>query len=409
MDISTKSTGGAFYYLIQFILIIVVIVGFILLSAFIYKVISGWSDSNSEKFTSNSVPLAGQPMMVPNTTVPSTTAVSLAGQPMMVPNTTVPSTTTASFAGQPMMVPNTTVPSTTTVSLAGQPMMVPNTGVPNTTTASFAGQPMMVPNTTVPTTVTQPGQNLSLTDMITQSTPNYPQIQQTSQQSTQNTQNMQGTVGGQPTVQVVDVTGKPATILTATAVSTLAASSAKHLNPLTPVPINTVNGNTVQVQVFQLQSALGSIPTESINRGEVQQEVISGISSEAVQNRISKTFYNKYEEILYPSSQNPYIGRDTVAYRGSKCDSNFIQNRPFALACQVDSTPNWPLQNYDNTKTNIIKTCVYNDKSSDPDVWTRDKCMSECGKIPDLTNQVSLNMTNVSSAGNSVSPQTSYI
>ena len=142
--------------------------------------------------------------------------------------------------------------------------------------------------------------------------------------------------------------------------------------------------NSDETHIFPYSQGEGKINIDP----EKQQEVINGISSETSLYKISKTFYNKYEEINNPSSYDPYIGRDAVVYRGLQCDQNYIKDRPFALACQVDLTPNWELQNYDNTGTNIIRTCVYNNKSSDPDVWTRDKCMSECSKIPDLTNLV---------------------
>lgn len=198
-------------------------------------------------------------------------------------------------------------------------------------------------------------------------------------------------------VYMNDVMGNLVVIPLKNVQRTLAAANAKDLNDTINVPINTIDNNVVQVQLGELRKEMTqhiSLPfisskTETATVSEKTQEdidnIINGISSETTPSKISKSFYNKFEEINYPSSLDPYISRDTVAYRRLQNDTNFIKDRPYALACQVDLTPNWRLQNYDNTRTNIIRTCVYNDTSNDPDIWTKDKCISECAKIPDMT------------------------
>lgn len=100
----------------------------------------------------------------------------------------------------------------------------------------------------------------------------------------------------------------------------------------------------------------------------------------------TKQFYKKYEEIMLPSSLQPYIGRDRVAYRGLLGKQGFVSKRPGVMACQVDTSNNWQSQNYDGTMTNIVATCAYtiNDSSDDPNIWTKSQCMTECGKLQDI-------------------------
>ncbi|AYV75763.1 MAG: hypothetical protein Terrestrivirus3_32 [Terrestrivirus sp.] len=100
----------------------------------------------------------------------------------------------------------------------------------------------------------------------------------------------------------------------------------------------------------------------------------------------TKQFYKKYEEIMLPSSLQPYIGRDRVAYRGLLGKQGFVSKRPGVMACQVDTSNNWQSQNYDGTMTNVVATCAYtiNDSSDDPNIWTKSQCMTECGKLQDI-------------------------
>ena len=90
---------------------------------------------------------------------------------------------------------------------------------------------------------------------------------------------------------------------------------------------------------------------------------------------------------MLPSSIDPYISRDFVAYKNLVGDSNFVSKRPGAMACKVDKTNDWRFQNYDGTMTNIISSCVYtlNDISDDPEIWTKKQCETVCGKINDKT------------------------
>jgi hypothetical protein len=106
------------------------------------------------------------------------------------------------------------------------------------------------------------------------------------------------------------------------------------------------------------------------------------------QNENTKQIYEKLEEIELPSSNDPIITRNEVAYRYYHLNpqySHFIQDRPKAMACQVDKTNNW--ENNDdtaNTKTNIISTCVYSDNSkNDPNIWNRDQCVNVCNNMVD--------------------------
>jgi hypothetical protein len=118
---------------------------------------------------------------------------------------------------------------------------------------------------------------------------------------------------------------------------------------------------------------------------EIQTKQAENIYS--INNNNIKQFYKKNEDILLPSSVDPYIGRDRVAYKDLYTDQNFVTSRPGSLACQVDLTPNWANKNYNGTFTNIISTCAYTlkDSSNDPTIWTRTQCMNACQKITDLS------------------------
>jgi len=100
----------------------------------------------------------------------------------------------------------------------------------------------------------------------------------------------------------------------------------------------------------------------------------------------TKQFYKKYEEIMLPSSLQPYIGRDRVAYRGLLGKQGFVSKRPGVMACQVDTSNNWQSQNYDGTMTNVVATCAYtiNDSSDDPNIWTKSQCITECARLQDI-------------------------
>ena len=98
---------------------------------------------------------------------------------------------------------------------------------------------------------------------------------------------------------------------------------------------------------------------------------------------LTKTHYNKYDEIILPSSvANPYIGRDHVCFRQKTGDHNFVGKRSGCMACQVDQEG----KKYDGTNTNVIATCVYAENSDDYDdsVWTKSKCESRCALLKDL-------------------------
>lgn len=324
MDYSIRNpiANNIIYYLIQFVLTIVVIIAFILISALLYKTISGWIRPNSETFIDTNYSVCNIPQ---NSTQfgnnPTSPQIKLQEQSTLI-------------QGQ-QLLQNSTIPHDLTFDKSTQTI--------------------------------NPQQQVRL-----ESIPIKDNVGYISYVSLQNLQN------------------------------TLAESNAKGLNSMSIVPITTTDNNIVQVQLDQLQNILNNKSS-----GKNLQEAINGISSETIPHRISKSFYNKYEEIIYPSGFDPYIGRDTVAFKDMNCNQNFIKNRPFALACQVDLTTDWNLQNYDNTGTNIIRTCVYNNKSSDPDIWTRDKCISECSKIPDITNIIKANITDVTSAANNINPSIS--
>jgi hypothetical protein len=97
-----------------------------------------------------------------------------------------------------------------------------------------------------------------------------------------------------------------------------------------------------------------------------------------------KNRYNKLEEIILPSSYNPYISRDHVAYRENN-NKEYIANRGGCIACQVDLSDKWETKNYADTKTNIIATCAYSldPNNKNDNIWTLDKCKSECSKLDD--------------------------
>ncbi len=89
----------------------------------------------------------------------------------------------------------------------------------------------------------------------------------------------------------------------------------------------------------------------------------------------TKQIYNKYEEITKPSSIHPYISRDQICYRYMLPNTDFVQDRPYCMACQVDKTDNG--KNRSGTQTNVISTCVYADEK------TKQECIDMCKSLND--------------------------
>ena len=104
---------------------------------------------------------------------------------------------------------------------------------------------------------------------------------------------------------------------------------------------------------------------------------------------VTKQQYNKGDEIILPSSiSHPvgYIGRDQVCFRGKLGNIAYMKQRPGCMACLVDNRSEKERKTYDGTNTNVIASCTYSDEASpnDPTIWTKQKCIIECAKIPDL-------------------------
>ena len=96
----------------------------------------------------------------------------------------------------------------------------------------------------------------------------------------------------------------------------------------------------------------------------------------------TKQNYKKYDEITLPSSvdgKSGYIGRDYICYKNKANNIDFMSSRPNCMVCQTDPTNN----NYGNTNTNIISTCVYSDniKNNEPMVWNKNMCINKCSVI----------------------------
>jgi hypothetical protein len=96
----------------------------------------------------------------------------------------------------------------------------------------------------------------------------------------------------------------------------------------------------------------------------------------------TKQIYKKYDEITLPSSvdgKSGYIGRDYICYKNKANNIDFMSSRPNCMVCQTDPTNN----NYGNTNTNIISTCVYSDniKNNEPMVWNKNMCINKCSVI----------------------------
>lgn len=142
-------------------------------------------------------------------------------------------------------------------------------------------------------------------------------------------------------------------------------------------PINDLN-----VSIEQNSNTI--LNTESILKNTMENKV-----DEKVENNLdskTKTVYNKLEEVNLPSNltgEDGYIGRDQICYRYKVTDRNFVNKRYGCMACQIDKRNGQ--NNYNNTKTNIIATCVYSDKEdpNDNSVWTKEKCISVCSNNPD--------------------------
>lgn len=99
---------------------------------------------------------------------------------------------------------------------------------------------------------------------------------------------------------------------------------------------------------------------------------------QTIQPNMTKQTYKKFDEIKLPSSvggKTGYIGRDFICFRDKISDQDFVSKRTGCMACQVDN------KIHPKTETNITATCVYGENTTDPSVWTRAMCESECSKL----------------------------
>ena len=101
----------------------------------------------------------------------------------------------------------------------------------------------------------------------------------------------------------------------------------------------------------------------------------------------TKQMYKKYDEITLPSSLSPttggYIGRDYVCFRDKLGDVSYVSKNSGCMACQVDNSGK--NNNYSNTHTSVVATCVYttDPNNTDPSVWTKQMCTNSCAKLTD--------------------------
>lgn len=152
----------------------------------------------------------------------------------------------------------------------------------------------------------------------------------------------------------------------------------EHPNTTLPVPANQEeehSNTTLPIPANQEEHTQEILPVPPVS--EEEYKCMYGTT---------KQKYQKYEDILLPSSLNPYIGRDFVAYKGKYFDKNYVSKRPGAIACQVDNSINWQSQNYDASQTNIISSCAYtlDNTSNDPYVWTKSQCVNQCSNLADI-------------------------
>jgi hypothetical protein len=102
----------------------------------------------------------------------------------------------------------------------------------------------------------------------------------------------------------------------------------------------------------------------------------------------TKQTYKKYDEITLPSSLSPttggYIGRDYICFRNKLGDTSYVSKNSGCMACQVDNSGK--NNNYSNTQTNVVATCVYttDPNNTDPSVWTKQMCINSCAKLTDV-------------------------
>lgn len=112
------------------------------------------------------------------------------------------------------------------------------------------------------------------------------------------------------------------------------------------------------------------------------------IQSSQIVELTTKQIYDKLEEITLPSSISSstggYVGRDFVCFRSKMGDESYVSKNTGCIACQVDKSGK--NNNYGNTKTNVISTCVYTDDptNKDPSIWTKHQCVASCEKLQDV-------------------------
>lgn len=148
-----------------------------------------------------------------------------------------------------------------------------------------------------------------------------------------------------------------------------------------PTSISTESESTYKVSPISEQ--INSYPIGNTpNQATVVQECIQSAPV------LTKQVYNKLDEITLPSSISAstggYIGRDFVCFRSKMGDNSYVTKNNGCMACQVDKSGK--NNNYGNTQTNVISTCVYTDdpKNTDPSIWTKQMCESACGKLQDV-------------------------
>jgi hypothetical protein len=116
---------------------------------------------------------------------------------------------------------------------------------------------------------------------------------------------------------------------------------------------------------------------ENMTEAETQMEN-QPISLPSQADILTKTFYQKFDDILLPSSKDPFISHKNVCFRGA-LESGIDKKYDMCMACMVDHRNN-PNMNYDQTNTNIVLTCPYNSFGG----RTKEQCVEICKKYDDL-------------------------
>lgn len=151
-------------------------------------------------------------------------------------------------------------------------------------------------------------------------------------------------------------------------------STVVNMNPI-------INTPSIQEYIPEEQPVIETPPIIDVEIEQIPEPIAKMIKYDTENNDVfTRQVYNTLDEVILPSSTNPYISRDFICFREKIADTPFMQDKGGCMACKVDNSPEWKTNVKNGTHTNIISTCVYSTEESpkNTNTWNKQKCINFC-------------------------------